>query len=232
MVPSPRALRYFEAMERERDNFDFGAWLSRERDAQARPKGARPGSLQTETVADMTMPPREATNAARSSTTALCLGRLQIPTRVLSARIKDSPRDARKNSLFEKLSMVTDAWDEFQQSRSRDAVFGYLRRVYSLVIRYKGRRRTNRLLGRTFEFAGIPFDGEADPFTTVIRCTCEQKLDTKAISKMARALRYAAHRNRPPRLLKSFMKAQGGINACADQYAKQLGRGVQLIKKV
>ena len=120
---------------------------------------------------------------------------------------------------------MSDAWDEFQESRVRDAVYGYLKAVFAFVVDYKGRRRTKRLLRRAFQFAGLPFDKNADPFAAVIRCTSERNVDNKTISKWARALRYAAHCKRPRTPLKRFIKKMGGINACAERYAIYLGRG-------
>ena len=80
----------------------------------------------------------------------------------------------------------------FQASRTRDAVFGYLEAVFAIVKHYKVRRRTKRLLRHAFKFANLPFDRSADPSTVVIRCTCADRADSKAISKWARALRYVA----------------------------------------
>ena len=93
-----------------------------------------------------------------------------------------------------------------------------------------------RLLGEAFDAAckglrdtgqpaGLAFDKGADPFTTIIRCTSEKSLDHRTVSKWSRALRYAAYRNRPRRMLVAFMKAAGGINACASRYTKVLGKG-------
>ena len=121
--------------------------------------------------------------------------------------------------------MVCDAWDDFQECRKRDAVYGYLKTVFALVVDCTGRRRTKRLLQRAFQFAGLPFDENADPFAAVIRCTSERNVDNKTISKWARALRYAAHCKRPRTPLKTFVKKMGGINACAERYAIYVGRG-------
>jgi hypothetical protein len=104
-------------------------------------------------------------------------------------------------------------------------VYRYLEAVFAIVEHYKVRRRINRLLRRAFEFADLPFDKHADPFTTVIRCTCDNGFDSKTISKWARALRYIAHCKVPRTRLKTFMKQVGGVNACADLYARYLGRG-------
>jgi hypothetical protein len=95
--------------------------------------------------------------------------------------------------------------------------------VFSIVQHYRWKGRTKKLIRRAFEFGELPFDKNADPFAVIIRCTCEQQLDRKTVSKWSRALRYVAQvRKRIP--VKTFMKNRGGVNACADLYAKQLGR--------
>jgi hypothetical protein len=136
--------------------------------------------------------------------------------------------------LRRRLGKVSDACDKFQASRARDAVYGYLEAVFSTVLHYRVRRRTSRLLRHAFKFAliviglpieGVPFDKRADPFATLIRCTCDRRLDSKTISKWARALRYASYSDVPPAGLKAFMKEAGGLNACADRCARYYGRG-------
>ena len=123
-----------------------------------------------------------------------------------------------------RLEKIRDAWDDFQASRTRDAVYGFLGAVFEMVMHYKVRRRTKKLLRHAFKLAGLPFDRSADPFTAVIRCTCDHSADSKTISKWARALRYVARCKVSPTQLKTFMKEAGGVNACADRYAKYLRR--------
>jgi hypothetical protein len=125
------------------------------------------------------------------------------------------------------LEKIRDAWDDFQASRTRDAVYGYLEAVFAIVEHYKVRRKTKTLLRHAFKFAELPFDRNADPFTAVIRCTCADLADSKAISKWARALRYVARCKVSPTQLKTFMKEAGGVNACADLYARYFGRGTR-----
>jgi hypothetical protein len=120
------------------------------------------------------------------------------------------------------------AWHEFQASRARDAVYGYLEAVFEIVMHYKVRRRTIKLLRRAFEFANRPFDKNADPFAAVIRCTCGNTADIKMISKWSRALRYASRRKKPDSGLRKFMKGAGGVNACAAAYARYYGRRPRL----
>jgi hypothetical protein len=123
---------------------------------------------------------------------------------------------------FEK---INDAWDQFQANRTRDAVYGYLEVVFATVKHYKVRRRIKKLLRQAFKFADLPFDKKADPFSAIIRCTSDNNTDGKTISKWARALRYVARCNLIPAQLRTFMKEVGGINACADRYAKGVRDG-------
>jgi hypothetical protein len=97
--------------------------------------------------------------------------------------------------------------------------------VFSIVKHYSGRRRTKKLLRRAYKFAELSIDPTADPFAAVIRCTCDGKADNKTISKWSRALRYVARVKKPRHRLTIFMKNRGGINACAERYAKYFGRG-------
>jgi hypothetical protein len=131
---------------------------------------------------------------------------------------------APKSTLRQRLEKVGDAWNDFQTTRTRDAVYKYLSIVFETVMHYKVRRRMKKLMRQAFEFADIPFDENADPFTAVIRCTSADGADSKTISKWARALRYAAHCKVPRTRLKTFMKQVGGVNACADRYTRYCGR--------
>ena len=115
-------------------------------------------------------------------------------------------------------------WDDFQASRTRDAVYGYLEAVFAIVTHYKVRGKTKKLLRHAFKFAEPPFERNADPFTAVIRCTCADLADNKAISKWARALGYVARCKEPAVRLKTFMKKAGGVNACASLYARRCRR--------
>jgi hypothetical protein len=96
----------------------------------------------------------------------------------------------------------------------------YLDAVFAIVEHYKVRRRTKKLLRHAFKFANLPFAKDGDPFSAVIRCTCDDNADSKTISKWSRALRYVARCKKPATPLKAFMTGAGGVNACANRYAK------------
>jgi hypothetical protein len=66
--------------------------------------------------------------------------------------------------------------------------------VFAIVLHFKLRRRTKKLLRQAFKPAKLRFDKNADPFAAIIRCTSGNAVDNKMISKWARALRYAAWR--------------------------------------
>ena len=152
-------------------------------------------------------------------------------TPIRAASLVGSPRALRrphrqaksktpKARLIRWLERIGRAWEDFQASRTRDAVYGHLDAVFAIVEHYRVRRRTKRLRRSASEFAGLPFDKNADPFTAVIRCTCDENADSKTVSKWARALRYAARSKEPVVGLRTFMKEAGGVNACAAGHAK------------
>jgi hypothetical protein len=153
-------------------------------------------------------------------------------TRLAKPRPGGVPRSYREplhstsvTRITRRLEKIRDAWDDFQASRTREAVYGYLEAVLAIVEHYKMRRRTTRLRRHAFKFANLPLNNSSYLFTGVIRCTCDDEIDSKTISKWARALRYVAHCKAPRMRLKTFMKEAGGVNACADLYARYYGRG-------
>jgi hypothetical protein len=223
-----RTAKYVEALIREGDDFDYFRWLHRVREEEARLKSASVSTSMQPIAPGPGHPTKIAQNPEKvrdSQTTDREKHKtaLAIPRTVPCTRSVNKP----KKSLRQRLADVCSVWDDFQENRSRDAVYGYLRAVFSIVKRYSGKRRTKRLMRRAYKFAGLPIDPTADPFAVVIRCTCEHKLDNKTISKWSRALRYVARVKKPRHPLTTFMKDAGGINACANLYAKHLGRGTR-----
>jgi hypothetical protein len=221
---SPRTAKYVAALMRVGDNFEYDKWLQgvREEEAQAKkvPATFTSGKITAteignpNTVSDFrgVLP-----NCTLMTTTAPITGRIRRSHQEPGGKIPI----ARVRGQLEK---VSDAWDDFQANRARDAVYGYLETVFAIVEHYRVRRRTKRLLRHAFGFAHLPFDKNADSFSAVIRCTSADNVDSKTISKWARALRYVAHRKERQTPLRKFMKEAGGVNACADRYAKYLGR--------
>jgi hypothetical protein len=224
---SARTAKYVEAMIREGDNFDYHGWLKKVREEEAQAKQLSAACVPAEEVASALIGRRliapHYSQLGRGGTAAAIGNTVSV-----SRDIRQSNQDMRgttpKARLRRWLQKVSAAWDDFQADRGRDAVYDYLQAVFAIVMHFKVRRRTNKLLRRAFEFADLSFDKNADPFTAVIRCTCGDAADNKMISKWARALRYVAECKEPGTRLKAFMKAEGGVNECAAGYADKRRR--------
>ncbi len=223
-----RTAKYVEAMIREGDDFDYYRWLRGVQQEDARLKSVAVSTPVQPIVPRPDHPAKTAQNP----------GEFKDPETADTAKHKSVVRrtiqqvghctksiDKPKKSIRQRLGDVCNAWDDFQETRDRDAVYGYLRAVFSIVQHYNGRHRTKKLMRRAYKFAGLRVDTSADPFAVIIRSTCEHKLDNKTISKWSRALRYVARVKKPRHPLMTFMKNRGGVNACAALFAESLGRG-------
>ena len=222
---SPRTASYMDALIREGDKFDYSKWLERVREGEAQAKQG----LRTFISKDLIAP--EIGNQTGTSDGIWPNSKLMtrtVPTpRALRRPHPQAESKTPKARVMRQLERISSAWDDFQASRARDAVYGYLGAVFAIVEHYKMRRRTKRLLRHAFKFAALSFDRNVDPFTAVIRFTSGGATDNKTISKWARALRYVARCSVRSSELKTFMKEAGGVNACADLYAKYCGRGAR-----
>jgi len=221
---SPRTADYVSALIRDGDKFDYAGWLQQVRAEEVQAKQSQQTSTSGETVGKEIAPPIARPDSWRTWPRSMRLARQVAISKGkfwLNQGCAGTVSYARIRRRFEK---IRDVWNQFQASRARDAVYGYLEAVFAIVTHYKVRRKTKKLLRHAFKFAELPFDRNADQFSAVICCTSGDGVDNKTISKWARALRYVAHCKAPRTRLKIFMKKAGGVNACADRYAKYLGR--------
>jgi hypothetical protein len=159
-------------------------------------------------------------NANQPSLAPAPIGKPGLNLRSIRWPHRQPKRQPPKARLRRWLEKVHRAYEHFQSSRKRDAIYGYLEAVFAIVKHYSVRRRTNHLLQHAFGFADLEFDKNPDPFSVVIRCTSGSDVDNKTISKWSRALRHVARSKEPDIGVRTFMKEVGGINACADNYAK------------
>jgi hypothetical protein len=219
---SPRTVKYVEAMIREGDRFDYHKWLKRVRQEEAQAKSLlAPSTTGQAATAQIQNPIRTSDNRYAWPRAAPALLAKTHSMAMAKGRSNLNPRcNTRKAQPRRQIERVQVAWRDFQTSRARDAVYDYLKAVFTIVMHHKVRRRNKRLLRHAFRFAKLRFDQNADPFTAIIRCTCDGAADNKMISKWARALRYAARRKPVGMRLKAFMKDEGGVNACAARYAR------------
>ena len=123
------------------------------------------------------------------------------------------------------LADVRKQWVDFQSSRNRAAIYGYLHIVFMQVDWWaQNTLEKDEALGAAKQQnPKLPLP--EDPFAAVIACTADpKKVDDKTRSKWSRVLRYAAKYKPEKELLRDFLQRKGGINKCAARYARRLGR--------
>jgi hypothetical protein len=178
---SPRTANYVAALIRQGDNFDYFKWLQKVREEEAEAKQILTAITPREVVAARADHPIN-TSDSRDARPSLSPVLISKPARNPSA-LRRPHRQAKskttKARLRRWLERISNAWNDFQASRARDAVYEYLNAVFAIVEHYKVRRRTKKLLRHAFKFANLPFDKNADPFTAVIRCTFGDAADSK-----------------------------------------------------
>ena len=117
-------------------------------------------------------------------------------------------------------------WEAAQASRDRDAIYGYLTAVFELVEWWAKEGKAVKRARRALHLRGYHSIRKPEPFAAVILCTSDpDKVDDRMRSKWSRVLRYAAEYKDLDEPLRDFVKRQGGINVCAERYARRLGRG-------
>jgi hypothetical protein len=124
------------------------------------------------------------------------------------------------------LSRLENEWENYQNTRDRDGIYGYLAAVFELVRWWAHERRSVEYARRTLWLRGHrTLVKEPEPFAAVIFCTADpEKLDYRMRSKWSRVLRYAAVYKDLDEPLQDFIKRKGGINKCATRSARRLGR--------
>ena len=219
--------KYVDTLIREGKNFDYLKWFRSVQEEQVQAKqipAAFPSGKPVAPEIDSPAITSDRKEASANSVSSVTNKTAPIVRMVFGSEheTKSEPPKAR---LKRRLVKVRYAWNEFQATRARDSVYKYLEAVFSIVEHYKGQRKANRLLRQAFNCAGHELHKNKDLFSAVIRCTCDDTVDNKTISKFSRALRYASYSDVPAARLKAFMKEAGGVNACADRYARYYGRG-------
>ncbi len=125
------------------------------------------------------------------------------------------------------LSRLQGEWEDYQSTRDRDGIYGYLTAVFELVSWWahegKAAEYADRALGLKQRRLIVEVQ---EPFAAVIFCTADpDKVDFRMRSKWSRVLRYAAEFKSLDEPLSAFVQRKGGINICATRFARRLGRG-------
>lgn len=126
------------------------------------------------------------------------------------------------------LERLQTEWDNYQASRDRDGIFQYLATVFELVMWWAHERKAHEYAQRALQLQRPPVPNIADPFAVIIFCTADrEKVDYRTRSKWARLLRYARVFKDTDEQLGDFIQGRGGINKCAGDYARILGRSTR-----
>jgi hypothetical protein len=126
---SPRTEKYIAALTRGGDNFDYNQWLKTVREEEAQATQGLAAITCREVVAA-----QDLINTSDSRDTRPSLGPAPISKPALSPRplrrpLRQAKSKTPKARLTRWLEGISSAWDDFQASRARDAVYGYRSRV-------------------------------------------------------------------------------------------------------
>ena len=147
---------------------------------------------------------------------------------VVSPRLKKLVRDDvpyTTQALREDLRRVRNAWEDCQAKRDRDAIYSYLIAVFDLVMWWKAEHHAVGRTHRALWLQGADSPTTNEPFAAIIRCTANlAKVEKRTRSKWSRVLRYSAEYKSHGEPLDQFIRRRGGINKCAEQFTRCLGR--------
>jgi hypothetical protein len=150
------------------------------------------------------------------------------PSPCFAARLKRSAKDPvpySKEALRQDLTRVRSAWEDCQASRDRNAIYGYLSAVFDLVAWWAAENRALERAREALRLRNIWPSDHDEPFAAIILATADrQKIDKRTRSKWSRVLRYAAEYKTNAEPLAAFVQRKGGINKCAERFARYLGR--------
>jgi hypothetical protein len=121
------------------------------------------------------------------------------------------------------LDKARRAYQRYQSTRRRDAIYDYLSEVFTIVLRWKQQDNVKTKVHQALKAAAHRTTIRSEPFAAVIVCTSDPRtVDTKTRSKWSRALRYAEQFKPEAESLAKFIKRRhGGINECADRFSNR-----------
>ena len=125
------------------------------------------------------------------------------------------------NALECDLNRVREIWRESRRQHDRFSIYQYWTAVFDLVAVWQVEGRAVERAKRALRLKGRGGGDNVEPFAAVIRCTSSQKkVDAKARSKWAHALKFAAEYKSASEPLVHFIRRHGGINACVTELSR------------
>jgi hypothetical protein len=139
---SPRTAKYVAALIRQGDKFDYFKWLQTVREEESQAKQI-PATFTSGKIIAPEIDPPIGTTDCRSASLNSGPAPMTRAAPLPKARSHHEPRNkTSKARLRRRLEDIRGAWDDFQASRARDAVYGYLEAVFAIVEHYRRRQRS------------------------------------------------------------------------------------------
>ena len=138
----PRTANYIDALIREGDKFDYSKWQQRVREGEAQAKQG-PTTFISEGLVAAEIGNQTGTSDGIWPNLKLMTRAMPTP-RTLQQAHRAPKSKATEISIRHRLEKICDAWDDFQASRVRDLLYGYLEAVFAIVEHYKVRGKTNK----------------------------------------------------------------------------------------
>jgi hypothetical protein len=142
-------------------------------------------------------------------------------------RVQSHSRANEESSSFElrllqQLDELTVVYIRSRSSESRFALRNYLKAVLALYLAWTS-DDADRVAARAAKLKGRRRRDDSHPLRIIIDLTSGET-DLKTRSRWARALEYGINEGVSPARFKSFVRANGGISACAAKAAQTLRR--------
>jgi len=131
------------------------------------------------------------------------------------------------------LDRLMRRWEEVQQSRERTAIYRYLAAVFELNAWWTREGMESEYARRAVRRRGLVLYDSEHPCASIIRCTADpEKVDKRTRSKWSRVMAYAESRAVTSDDFSRFVQRKGGINKCAEQASKRLGRPDRATRRI
>jgi hypothetical protein len=137
-------------------------------------------------------------------------------------RTRSQPQLSYSNSALQSdLTRVRESWRESRRRHDRFSVYQYLGAVFDLVMVWEKENRATDRAKRALWLKRREAGDNIEPFAAIINCTSSRKkVDSKARSKWAHAMMFAAKYKLPSEPLEHFIRRHGGINLCAAELSR------------
>jgi hypothetical protein len=114
------------------------------------------------------------------------------------------------------LPKLEKAFQKYQSTRDRLAVYPYLTAFYRFRTHFKSARDARAVGAEMIAQKGLSASRSDDPFNLIIRATAT--VDEKARWKWVRCLKFAFAEDIQPQGLQIFIMSYDGINKCAESF--------------